>query len=284
MRGLIARPPPCHRNTHAERRVSLKLFVTALTFLMLTAPISVGHLVHTLLPEETVHNMLNQSAFVMTMFAIADLLAYAQHASQFYVCFACSLCFRQALRRQFGRLVSRMRRLLSFNKSVAPMPLNLIDGPQRRASAPPLTYFHWHLQQEQRQLRVGPEQDQNRLGFHLQQIANKKHPRLSEQRPFAAPIASQSLQLNRRANLMRNVPPEPPRCETHVFLCAGAGLLMCRYCFALRFVSHSTRADNLCSGDQKNSSSLTRVSTPSRQPTTQASTPEELTGQEEKLA
>ena len=228
VRGYSAPPPPCRRNTHAERRVSLMLFVTALTFLMMTAPVSVSHLVNTLLLEETVHKIMNQSGF-MALFAIADLLAYAQHASQFYMCFACSLCFRQALRRQFARVVTRIKRLLPLNKSEAPMPL--FGEPQRRLRAPLTHNFHWHLQQEQRQLHV--QQDQNRLGFHLQNIASNKHSRISERRPITAPRANQVLQLEQRANPM---PKASPRCENHEFLCAGPGLLMCRCCFALHFI------------------------------------------------
>ena len=143
-------PPPCRRNTRAERRVSLMLFVTALTFLVLTAPISVSHVIHTLLLEETV-NLLNQNAF-MTMFAIADLLAYAQHASQFYVCFACSFCFRQALRRQLMRLATRIRQGLPLNKMAGPMPLVRLAGRselRRPSRVPPAHYFQWHIQQEQ---------------------------------------------------------------------------------------------------------------------------------------
>ena len=113
-------PSPCFLNSRAELRVTLMLFVTALTFLVLTTPISVGHVVNTLL-EETVHMMMNQSAFI-TLFAIADLLAFAQHASQFYVCFVCSFCFRQALRRQFVRLATRIDRLLFDPMPVAPIP------------------------------------------------------------------------------------------------------------------------------------------------------------------
>ena len=149
MRGLTA-PPPCRRNTRAERRVSLMLFVTALTFLVLTGPISVSHVIHTLLFEETV-NLLNQNVF-MTMFAIADLLAYAQHASQFYVCFACSFCFRQALRRQLMRFATRIRQSLSFKKMAEPMPLIRLVGRfelRRHSRVPPVHYFQWYIQQEQ---------------------------------------------------------------------------------------------------------------------------------------
>ena len=272
VRELIAPTPPWRRNTHAELRVSLMLFVTALTFLMLTAPVSVGHLMHTLLPEDTVNEMMNQSAFI-ALFAIADLLAFAQHASQFYVCFACSFCFRQALRRQFVHVVTRIYRLLSFNKSVAPLPL--FGEPEPRLRAPPTHYFRRNIQQEQRQLLV-EQAPQIRLGFHLQHIASNKQSRISTRRPIAAPRADQALQLEQRANPM-------PRCENHVFLPAGPGRLMCRYCFALRLVPHSARAENLFSGERKSSSSLNRVSTPSRQQT-QPTTAEVQTEQEEKAS
>ena len=118
------------------------LFVSALTSLVLTAPISVGHLVHTLQLKWT-EELMEQSTF-MTCFAIADLLAFVQHASQFYVCFACSLCFRQALRRQFVRIEKGIRHILPCHKRVVPIMRGRLAGrpaPMRRLRLPPAHFF-----------------------------------------------------------------------------------------------------------------------------------------------
>ena len=201
---------PCLRNSHAERRVSLMLCITAFTFLVFTAPIAVNHVVHTLLLEEALHKMWSQRAF-MTLFAISDLLAFMQHASQFYVCYSSSFCFRQALRRQFGRVRTRINRLLHLNKSLTPTPP--LDEFQRRSHVPPINHMNNHMSSG------------NKRSKH----ATRNH--------FVASRQNEMLHLEQRAI---HQPETIPRCETHVFLSVGQGLLMCRYCFKLQFLPHST--------------------------------------------
>lgn len=213
------------------------LFVTALTFLVLTAPVAVAHLVHTLITEESVHI---QGTYVMTLFAIADLLAFAQHASQFYVCFVCSFCFRQALRRQLVRLALRIDRLLPSYTSLAPLSLLGFAGrseSMRRSREPPAPYFQWHIQPEQQRLLP----NQNRLGLHVEESAFNKHSRISKRTSTTAAGAAaqlkQELTQKKRTNHIERVLPP---CEKHEFLWAGPSLLVCRRCRTFRLVHHPT--------------------------------------------
>ena len=222
-RGLI---PPCRRNTRAELRVSLMLFVSALAFLMLTAPFSVCYLVHTLLLE-WIEDLLNQSAF-MTLFAIADLLAFVQHASQFYVCFACSFCFRQALRRQVVRLATRIGHILPFHNPVAPMMRVKLEGrfvPMRRLRLPQAHSFQRHILGQREQQFELRQMDSN---FHL----HSRHLRFSTRRQHP----NKDLQLERRTNLMSHI---SSLCDQHMFQHVGPNLFMCHRCYSLRLqVAH----------------------------------------------
>ena len=255
-----AAPLPCRRNTHAERRVSLMLFVTALTFLVLTAPASVGQLVSTLLHEDTVERMINQSAF-NTLFAVSELLAFAQHASQFYVCFACSFCFRQALRRQLVRLAVRIDRLLPSYTSVAPYSLRGLAGRSElagRSNAPSALFSQRHIQQEQLQLQSS---DRNLINADLEENINfsnfhTRHHTCTK--PIAAKRTNHERQPKHRAN---PTPKGTAPCAKHEFLWAGPSLLVCRHCRTLRLVHHPTCA-NFKDERKLSCSCLTRMSKP----------------------
>ena len=256
-----AAPLPCRRNMQAERRVSLMLFVTALTFLVLTAPVCVGQLVSTLLHEDTLNRMINQRAF-NTLFAVAELLAFAQHASQFYVCFACSFCFRQALRRQLVRLAVRIDRLLPAYTSVEAHSLLGLAGRSEwagRLHLPSALFSQWHIpvHVQQEQLQLLPR-DRNRLNADLQENINLQ----AFSRNHGKPIAERRENLERQPKPGANPTPKATApCEKHELLWAGPSLLVCRRCRTLRLVHHPTCAQ--FKDERKLSCScLTRMSKP----------------------
>lgn len=88
------------RKSKAELSVTLMLLFTTLAFLLLRTPISFGHIIQMLVSEEKLFTFIEPVTF-MAAFALAEILAFGQHASQFYIYFACSARFRQALRREF---------------------------------------------------------------------------------------------------------------------------------------------------------------------------------------
>ena len=107
------------RNSKAERSVTLMLLVTTLAFLVMRTPISVGHFVQMLLSEEKLFAIIEPLSCMAT-FAIAEIFAFGQHAVQFYVYFACSARFRQALCRELRLILHRLSCLSSRRSPHAP--------------------------------------------------------------------------------------------------------------------------------------------------------------------
>ena len=96
----------------AEKSVTLMLLVTTFAFLLMCTPIAVCHSLQTLLTEEKLF-VLIEPVTCMAAFAVAEMLAFGQHAIQFYVYFACSARFRQAILWQFHLSTNRLGRFLS---------------------------------------------------------------------------------------------------------------------------------------------------------------------------
>ena len=99
-------------NLKAERSVTLMLLLTTFAFVVMRTPIAVGHSLQMLLTEEKLFELI-EPATCMTAFAVAEMLAFGQHAIQFYVYFACSARFRQVLLRQLDLFVHRWGLLLN---------------------------------------------------------------------------------------------------------------------------------------------------------------------------
>ena len=123
------------RNSKAEKSVTLMLLVTILTFLILRTPISLGHFVQMLVSEETIYSFI-EPVTCITAFAVAEILAFGQHATQFYVYITCSARFRQALCRELRLLFLNFKSLILCNllrhPDVPPAPAIAIEGNTRR--------------------------------------------------------------------------------------------------------------------------------------------------------
>ena len=113
------------RDAKAERQVTAMLLVTTVAFLVMRTPITVGHALQMAITEKKLFALI-QPATCMKLFAVAEVLAFGQHATQFYVNFACSARFRRALCRQFRVVVAFAARLV-FEDS------NSTTDPRRRA-------------------------------------------------------------------------------------------------------------------------------------------------------
>ena len=133
-----------NRNSKAEKSVTLMLLVITLAFLVMRTPISVGHFVQMLLSEERLFAIV-KPLNCMATFAVAEILAFGQHAIQFYVYFACSARFRQALCREI-RLILRHLSCLRSHRS--PNPPNSPVAPVAESQ------FHEPIRPTQRLLDV----------------------------------------------------------------------------------------------------------------------------------
>lgn len=94
---------PALINSRAERSVTVMLLATTFMFLAMRTPIAAGHSLQMLLSEEKLFELIDP-VVCMSLFAVAEMLAFMQHATQFSVYLACSTQFRRALRKQL-RLV-----------------------------------------------------------------------------------------------------------------------------------------------------------------------------------
>ena len=94
-------------DANAEKAVTRMLLLTTLTFVVLCTPIVAGHSLQMLLTEDTLFSLM-EPATCMTVFAVAEMLSFGQHAVQFYVYLTCSARFRQALLRQLDSLIHRL--------------------------------------------------------------------------------------------------------------------------------------------------------------------------------
>ena len=132
------------RNSKAERSVTLMLLFTTLAFLLLRTPISFGHFVQMLLSEEILFKFI-KPIICMAAFAVAEILAFGQQAIQFYIYFACSASFRQALRRELRLVFHHLVRLIprhslhSLIPSATP-PQHSNLQPPAPATAPDVLY------------------------------------------------------------------------------------------------------------------------------------------------
>ena len=98
------------REAKAEKSVTLMLLVTTFAFVLLRAPISVGHSLQTLLTEEKLFDLI-EPVICMAAFSVAEMLAFGQHSMQFFIYFACSPRFRQAILRQLDNIIHQIGRL-----------------------------------------------------------------------------------------------------------------------------------------------------------------------------
>ena len=87
-----------------DLHLTLVLLVPSVAFLVLTLPISSGHAVQWIIGEQNMFQAVAPEVFMM-LFAIAELLAYSQHALNFYLCVLTSGSFRRAT----WRCVTRSR-------------------------------------------------------------------------------------------------------------------------------------------------------------------------------
>ena len=78
-----------------DLHLTLILLVPSVAFLVLTLPISAGHAVQWIVGELNMFQAVAPEVFMM-LFAIAELLAYSQHALNFYLCVLTSGSFRKA--------------------------------------------------------------------------------------------------------------------------------------------------------------------------------------------
>ena len=120
----------------AEKSVTLMLLVTTFAFLVMRTPIAVGHSLQMLLTEEKLFALI-EPVTCMAAFAVAEMLAFGQHAIQFYVYLACSARFRQALLRQFNSAINRLCRFFSrlYIRPPDPQAGNVIPLEQHRDPA-----------------------------------------------------------------------------------------------------------------------------------------------------
>ena len=124
------------RNSKAERSVTLMLLFTTLAFLLLRTPISFGHFVQWLLSEERLFKFI-EPIICMAAFAVAEILAFGQQAIQFYIYFACSASFRQALRREVRLIIHHLARLIPRHLLHSPTPPSIPPQPSNfQPSAP----------------------------------------------------------------------------------------------------------------------------------------------------
>ena len=101
------------RDAIAERSVTLMLLMTTFTFLVMRTPIAVGHSVQMLLIKNLESIKKSFMVICMVAFAVAEMLAYGQHATLFYVYLVCSARFRQALCQQFRQVPAFIERFVN---------------------------------------------------------------------------------------------------------------------------------------------------------------------------
>ena len=118
---ILSRDQVAANNSKAERSVTLMLLVTTFAFVVMRSPIAVGHSLQMLLTEEKLFALI-EPVTCMAAFAVAEMLAFGQHAIQFYVYFACSARFRQALLRQFDSVLNRLGRFFTRLDTRPPDP------------------------------------------------------------------------------------------------------------------------------------------------------------------
>lgn len=106
-----SRAPTCVSGPTAltDLHLTVVLLVPNIAFLILTFPISAGHAMQMIIGEQKLFRVLAPGT-LMLLFAIAELLAFARHALNFYLCVMTSKGFRRATRRFITR--SRPYRLL----------------------------------------------------------------------------------------------------------------------------------------------------------------------------
>ena len=142
--GASRNPSALGRAPGRDLHLTLVLLVPSLAFLVLTFPIAAGHALQMSIGERRMFEVVQPNA-LMIMFAIAELLAYAQHALNFYLCVLTSGSFRRATWRRATRsrlyrwLVVGFRRIRSgggfFGRTCCVR--------RRARNAPPLIRFQW---------------------------------------------------------------------------------------------------------------------------------------------
>ena len=121
--------------SRAERSVTQMLLATSFAFLAMRTPILVGHSLQMFLNRELLEAFVEIDT-CMALFAAAEMLAFGQHAVQFYVYVACSARFRQALLTQpikFLRGIGRLLFCRTATRSQVPNTSNDIPLAHRRA-------------------------------------------------------------------------------------------------------------------------------------------------------
>ena len=121
------------KDSIAERSVTYLLLLTTATFVVMRTPIVVGHLLQMMFTEERLFNLV-EPVTCMAAFAVAEVLAFGEHAIQFYVNFACSARFRQALFRhlrtsiyRLGLLFTRFAQRPPILEETHPIPLGFLS-------------------------------------------------------------------------------------------------------------------------------------------------------------
>ena len=132
----------CIRNSKAERSITLMLLVTTLAFLILRTPISLGNLTQMLVSEERLYLFI-EPVTCMAAFAVAEILAFGQHATQFYVYFVCSARFRHALCRQLRLIFTNLIKLFPRHSLKLPDELSApAPAPKAENREPTLPALH----------------------------------------------------------------------------------------------------------------------------------------------
>lgn len=144
--GTMSRPrshtTTSGRATVSDLHLTLLLLVPSIAFLVLTLPISAGHAVQMVIGEENLFKLVVPEV-LMILFAIAELLAYSQHALNFYLCILTSGSFRRAIRRSVTRSTAYML-LLDCAHRVHVMYIRRLCCFRKRARRTlPLIRFHW---------------------------------------------------------------------------------------------------------------------------------------------